>query len=58
MLEAQRGEAALFPHQVKDFLQQAIQLGRARELALEVWGEGFWQRNRSPSGHRRSPAVG
>jgi hypothetical protein len=26
MLEAQRGEAALFPQQVKDFLQQAIQL--------------------------------
>ena len=44
MLETQRGEAALFPQQVKDFLQQAIQLGRARELAIEVWGERFWQR--------------
>jgi transposase len=44
MLETQRGEAALFPQQVKDFLQQALQLGRARELAIEVWGEGFWQR--------------
>jgi transposase len=43
MLEAQRGEAALFPQQAKDFLQQAIQLGRARELAIEVWGEPFWQ---------------
>jgi transposase len=43
MLEAQRGESALFPQQVKDFLQQAIQLGRARELAIEVWGEPFWQ---------------
>ena len=44
MLEAQRGEAALFPYQVKDFLQQAIQLGRARELAIDVWGERYWQR--------------
>jgi transposase len=43
MLEAQRGETALFPQQVKDFLQQAIQLGRARELTIEVWGEDFWQ---------------
>jgi transposase len=44
MLETQRGEAAQFPQQVKDFLQQAIQLGRARELTIEVWGERFWQR--------------
>jgi len=44
MLETQRGDAALFPQQVKDLLQQAIQLGRARELAIEVWGERFWQR--------------
>lgn len=44
MLEAQRGEAAVFPQQVKAFLQQAIQLGRARELALELWGERFWRR--------------
>jgi len=44
MLEAQRGETALFPQQVKDFLQQAIQLGRARELAIDVWGERYWQR--------------
>jgi transposase len=44
MLEAQRGEAALFPQQVKDFLKHAIQLGRARELTIEVWGERFWQR--------------
>jgi transposase len=42
--EVQRGEAALFPQQVKELLKQAIQLGRARELALELWGEGFWQR--------------
>lgn len=44
MLETQRGEAALFPQQVKDLLQQAIQLGRARQLVIEVWGERFWQR--------------
>lgn len=44
MLEVQHGEAALFPRQVKDFLQRAMQLGRARELAIEVWGERFWQR--------------
>jgi len=44
MLEAQRGEAALFPQQVKDLLKQAIDLGRARELTIEVWGERFWQR--------------
>jgi transposase len=44
MLETQRDEAALFPQQVKDFLQQAIQLGRARKLAIELWGERFWQR--------------
>jgi len=43
MLEAQRGEAAQFPQAVKDFLKQAIQLGRARELAIEVWGERFWR---------------
>jgi transposase len=43
MLEAQRGEAAVFPQQVKDFLQQAIQLGRARDFVIEVWGERFWQ---------------
>ena len=43
MLEAQRGDAAQFPQDVKDFLQQALQLGRARELAIEVWGERFWQ---------------
>jgi len=44
MLEAQRGEAALFPQQVKDFLQQAIVLSRARQLTIEVWGKPFWQR--------------
>jgi transposase len=44
LLEVQRGEAALFPQQVKEFLKQAIQLGRARELALEAWGERFWRR--------------
>jgi len=44
MLEAQRGEAARFPQRVKDFLQQAIHLGQARELAIELWGESFWQR--------------
>ncbi len=44
MLEAQRGEAAQFPQEVKEFLKQAIQLGRARELVIEVWGEPFWQR--------------
>jgi transposase len=44
MLETQRGEAALFPQRVKDFLKLAIQLGRARELTIEVWGERFWQR--------------
>jgi transposase len=44
LLEVQRGEAALFPEQVKELLKQAIQLGRARELALELWGERFWQR--------------
>jgi len=43
MLETQRGEAAVFPQQVKDLLQLAIQLGRARELTLELWGERFWQ---------------
>ena len=43
MLEAQHGDAALFPQQVKGFLQQAIQLGRARQLTIEVWGERFWQ---------------
>ena len=43
MLETQRGEAALFPQQVKDFLQEAILLGRSRELAIELWGEPFWQ---------------
>ena len=35
MLEVQRGETALFPQQVKELLKQAIQLGRARELALK-----------------------
>ena len=44
MLETQRGAAALFPQQVKGLLQQAIQLGRARELTIEVWGDGLWQR--------------
>lgn len=44
MLETQRGEAAQFPQQVKDFLQQALQLGRARDLAIELWGKRFWQR--------------
>lgn len=44
MLEAQRGESAQFPQAVKDFLKQALQLGRARELTIEVWGERFWQR--------------
>ena len=44
MLEVQRGETALFPQQVKELLKQAIQLGRARKLALELWGERFWQR--------------
>ncbi len=44
MLEAQCGEAAQFPQAVKDFLKQAIQLGRARELTIEVWGERFWRR--------------
>ncbi len=44
MLETQRGKAALFPQQVKDFLQQALQLGRARALTIAVWGERFWQR--------------
>jgi transposase len=44
MLEVQRGEASLFPQQVKELLQQAIQLGKARELTIEVWGERFWQR--------------
>jgi hypothetical protein len=44
MLEAQRGDAALFPQQVKHFLQEAIQLGKAREITIEVWGEPFWQR--------------
>jgi transposase len=44
LLEVQRGEAALFPEQVKQVLKQAIQLGRARDLVLEVWNERFWQR--------------
>ncbi len=44
MLETQGGEAALFPQQVQNLLKQAIALGRARELTLEVWGERFWQR--------------
>jgi transposase len=44
MLEAQRGTAALFPQQVKDFLKDAILLGRSRELTLELWDERFWQR--------------
>jgi hypothetical protein len=42
MLEAQRGDAAQFRQAVKDFLKQAVQLGRARKLAIEVWAERFW----------------
>jgi transposase len=43
MLEVQHGQAALFPQQVKALLQQAIALGRARTLAIEVWGQRFWE---------------
>lgn len=44
MLEVQHGEVALFPQQRKALLQQAIALGRARTLAIEVWGQRFWER--------------
>jgi transposase len=44
MLEVQHGKTALFPQQVKALLQQAIALGRARTLAIEVWGQRFWKR--------------
>jgi len=44
LLEVQHGESALFPQQVKAFLQQAIALGRARTLTMEVWGQRFWER--------------
>jgi transposase len=43
LLEVQHGEATEFPLHVKQLLQQAIHLGHARELILDVWGDSFWE---------------